>query len=837
MGTDRMRRRNRWLRAVAGFGIAMLILAALVTLRTERGARAAVALIGDASGYEIELQTMQVAGWRWTVDDLRVGVAGEEALFRAGRVTLDLNPASLLRWRVRSVVLDSFELDLSRLPGGEGGRMQLPFEELRATNGVVRYASAATSDIRVREIVLARAQPNGDFDIRGRLESGADLDIGWSGRAAPNGDDLAVHFEGTLRNVASILYATALLGADSSSLLSFSGDLTGELHGDLHATAAAELRGVALRGPVRATLVLDRNGGTGELSGEVGVKDLSATAGELIVDGTASLTFAYVGGALTSRGDGLVLDDLEIASPTMKAAIKHLSAEPSIDGGSATKHLRLERVEANGIAFSKMAHELQASGLEVSGRLELAIAGDRRRLATLALTAPRGEVLYKLAYLDIATSPAELSLRITSKDTGWTGEGSVKLADLGEVRADGDVDASSALQRLHVDVEIPRLRAPFERLVRDTFADVYPMLSRTTLTGGASVDIEVRSAASGSSARGLLRLQDVAVTVEEPSIHAKGIVLDLPIALSSGERAEEKPSSGRVRIAEATFGKAAIGAVDVPLAVRANEITATASLPISIARGTVLIEGLRAHALTSDAPTLEASVMIEKMDLAELSVAAGLPRMDGAVHGPLGLVRIADGRVTTEAAIDLTAFGGNVRISDVSMDELFSRVPALRLDAVLSRIDLGEASVAIGVGEVSGIAEGEVLDLEIAAGAPVRFDAHLESVPVSGVAQRISVTAIDQLAVMGGGASGSLARGMMGLFDEYRYAKLGFRCTLSNDRFVLRGVTEHDGKDFLVVGTIFPPSVNVVSHNRVIVFKEMVERLQRVTSSAETEPQ
>ena len=119
----------------------------------------------------------------------------------------------------------------------------------------------------------------------------------------------------------------------------------------------------------------------------------------------------------------------------------------------------------------------------------------------------------------------------------------------------------------------------------------------------------------------------------------------------------------------------------------------------------------------------------------------------------------------------------------------------------------------------------------------VRFDARIESVPAAGVAQRISVTAIDQLAVLGGGASGSVARGMMGLFHEFRYAKLGVRCSLRNDRFVLHGVAEHDGKDFLVVGTIFPPSVNVVSHNQVIAFKEMVERLQRVTSAGETEPQ
>jgi len=199
------------------------------------------------------------------------------------------------------------------------------------------------------------------------------------------------------------------------------------------------------------------------------------------------------------------------------------------------------------------------------------------------------------------------------------------------------------------------------------------------------------------------------------------------------------------------------------------------------------------------------------------------------VNGPLGTVRVADASVTTEAAIDVAAFGGTIRVSDVSLHGLFSPVPALTLDAVLSGIDLRKATEAIGVGYISGIVEGEVHDLEIAAGAPVRFDAHIETVPVEGVPERISVTAIDQLAVLGGGASGgALARSVMGLFREYRYAKLGFRCSLKNDRFVLQGVTTHEDEDFLVVGTFIPPTVNVVSHNREVAFKEMVERLQRV---------
>lgn len=194
--------------------------------------------------------------------------------------------------------------------------------------------------------------------------------------------------------------------------------------------------------------------------------------------------------------------------------------------------------------------------------------------------------------------------------------------------------------------------------------------------------------------------------------------------------------------------------------------------------------------------------------------------------------------MTTETAIDVSVFDGNVRVSDVLVHEIFSPVPAVRFDAAFSRIDLRKATAAMGMGYVSGVLEGAIDDLEIAAGAPVRFDARLETVPVGGVPQRISVVAIDQLAVLGGGASGgSIARGMLGLFREYRYAKLGFRCSLKNDRFVLQGVARYEDKEFLVVGTLIPPTVNVISHSPVIAFKEMVERLQRITSVGEEERQ
>jgi hypothetical protein len=107
----------------------------------------------------------------------------------------------------------------------------------------------------------------------------------------------------------------------------------------------------------------------------------------------------------------------------------------------------------------------------------------------------------------------------------------------------------------------------------------------------------------------------------------------------------------------------------------------------------------------------------------------------------------------------------------------------------------------------------------------------METVSRPGVPQRVSVAAIRQLSILGGSGGDPLSHGILSFFDEYRYAKMGFRCNLRNDRFTLRGVEEFDGKDYLIVGSVMPPRVNVISHNQTISFSQMIRRLERAMAT------
>jgi hypothetical protein len=46
----------------------------------------------------------------------------------------------------------------------------------------------------------------------------------------------------------------------------------------------------------------------------------------------------------------------------------------------------------------------------------------------------------------------------------------------------------------------------------------------------------------------------------------------------------------------------------------------------------------------------------------------------------------------------------------------------------------------------------------------------------------------------------------------------------------LRGVETRGNEEYLVVGSLLPPTVNIISHTQTIAFSELVRRLERIKS-------
>ncbi|MPZ78428.1 MAG: hypothetical protein GEU77_18140 [Deltaproteobacteria bacterium] len=167
----------------------------------------------------------------------------------------------------------------------------------------------------------------------------------------------------------------------------------------------------------------------------------------------------------------------------------------------------------------------------------------------------------------------------------------------------------------------------------------------------------------------------------------------------------------------------------------------------------------------------------------------------------------------------------------MEVENPFSAIPSMKLDARFQDIRLEQASETFAFGKISGILEGVINDLVIADGQPARFQANIRTGERPASSQWISVEALNKITVLSSGQeSGVLYGGLARFFDNFRYSKLGFKATLRNDKLKLTGVESRDGKEFLVVGSLLPPTVNIISHTQEIGFSELLRRLERVQS-------
>jgi hypothetical protein len=93
------------------------------------------------------------------------------------------------------------------------------------------------------------------------------------------------------------------------------------------------------------------------------------------------------------------------------------------------------------------------------------------------------------------------------------------------------------------------------------------------------------------------------------------------------------------------------------------------------------------------------------------------------------------------------------------------------------------------------------------------------------VPQRISQRAVQNISSVGDASFvGSLQGRLIGLFDDFGYARIGIGCTLVNEVCAMRGLRSA-GNTFTIVDGAGIPRLTVVGYNRRVDWPTLVERL------------
>lgn len=414
----------------------------------------------------------------------------------------------------------------------------------------------------------------------------------------------------------------------------------------------------------------------------------------------------------------------------------------------------------------------------------------------------------------------------------------VSLGSIGGLRLHGSVRNLLAGPTFDLEVRTDDLRQAefYDFFIRDTFKASYPALGQIKLSGKSSAAVRAQGSRESFTVEGKLRLEGGEIQEKSGRWRVGPVALDLPLKLRFPEATKEDsggpPPVGRFSIGEIKTSSSAIPEVSAPVVLWNNSLRFPETIRLSLFGGDSRIDKLAWRDVIGAPADFSFSLALDNLHLLDLTEALGWYRFGGTLSGSIPEVQWEGDSLRSHGSIDLNVFGGKVAIRGMEIERPLSPVRSIKMSAKLEGIDLEQASATFEFGRISGALAGTIEDLVITHGQPAEFKANIQSVERPGVGQWISIEALNKITVLSSGNDASpLYGGLAGFFDFFRYSKLGFKTSLKNDRMLLRGVETKNGQEYLVVGTLLPPTVNIVSHTQEIGFSELLRRLERVKES------
>ncbi len=409
----------------------------------------------------------------------------------------------------------------------------------------------------------------------------------------------------------------------------------------------------------------------------------------------------------------------------------------------------------------------------------------------------------------------------------------LSLTNIGSMLISGKI--TNLAESPHFDTEVHLLnlsnREAFNFFLRETFQESLPFLSQLEINGITSILLSVKGTVDRVNAWGDMKMMDMNILDKGADSSIKGMDISLPVNISYPEVSFPKETERFGSLKVQRFSRGALQFQDLVIypSLWQNSIVFKEDVSLPVFGGRVTFKNLSYHDIFSPKRNLLLSMDLDGIDLATVSVAFSMPRFNGSLSGNIPKISFLGNSLLTEGEIVLKLFGGEMRVSGLSIDNVFDPITSLKSSIELKEIHLDQLTETFEFGHISGIMGGNLEDLVITNGQAESFDAFIETVKRKGIPQRISVEALKKISILGQGTSLTiLDRGIYQFFKEYRYKKIGFKGFLRNDNLQLLGVESEGNKGYLVKGGILPPKVDVINYTQNISFQEMVRRLKRI---------
>jgi hypothetical protein len=250
-------------------------------------------------------------------------------------------------------------------------------------------------------------------------------------------------------------------------------------------------------------------------------------------------------------------------------------------------------------------------------------------------------------------------------------------------------------------------------------------------------------------------------------------------------------------------------------------------LTIPFLDGRIRIDDFHA-ARPGDAWTGYFSGGIDGVSMPRLTGAIGLPSMAGTVTMRIPAANYVDHVLNLEGDTSIDVFDGRVTIRQLKFIEPLSKTSRLIADVEARRLDLGLLTSTFSFGSIIGKLDADIAGLELQAWKPLAFRGHVASSP-GDYRRAISRGALIDISALGGAAGAAAVRAIpaAGLFNTFRYDRIGMGCTLKDGVCHMDGIVA-EGDGYVLVEGHGIPAVKVMGYNRDIDWNLLVSRLKAV---------
>ncbi|EIJ43981.1 hypothetical protein BegalDRAFT_3156 [Beggiatoa alba B18LD] len=223
---------------------------------------------------------------------------------------------------------------------------------------------------------------------------------------------------------------------------------------------------------------------------------------------------------------------------------------------------------------------------------------------------------------------------------------------------------------------------------------------------------------------------------------------------------------------------------------------------------------------------------LQPISMQALTTALQLTTLNGYLGGEIPSIRYQNGIITIGGALQFNIFDGKIIAQRLTLESLFGAAPVLKADIVVDKIDLKTLTDITKFGSIQGLLSGYVRNLYLVNWQPVTFDAYLGTPDGQTMTRKISQKAVNNLSNLGGGgAIDALSRGVLSMFENFSYEKLGLGCRLQNGICTMWGAETASNGYYIVKGGGLP-RIDVLGYNERVNWVVLLSRLAAITQAS-----